>query len=77
MVIAAVPGSCGSIREAVARAGKRENVTVIVGPEGDFSPEETAFMTEHGAMPVSLGGLILRAETAAAVVVALVCDVLM
>ncbi len=75
-IIAAIPGSQGSIRDAAASAGTIREITVIIGPEGDFSPEENAFMTEHGAMPVSLGGLILRAETAAAVAVALVCDAL-
>ncbi len=75
-IIAAIPGSRGTIREAVAQADKRGNVTVIVGPEGDFSPEEAASMTDRGVVPASLGGLILRAETAAAVAVALVCDAL-
>jgi 16S rRNA (uracil1498-N3)-methyltransferase len=51
-------------------------VTVVIGPEGDFSPDEVNCMTARGAVSVSLGGLILRAETAASVAVALVCDAL-
>ncbi|HRT29503.1 MAG TPA: 16S rRNA (uracil(1498)-N(3))-methyltransferase [Kiritimatiellia bacterium] len=36
----------------------------FVGPEGDFTPAELASLTAAGAIPVSLGPLILRAETA-------------
>ncbi len=35
------------------------------GPEGDFTPEEMAEILACGATPVTLGPLILRAETAA------------
>jgi len=38
---------------------------VILGPEGDFTPEEEALACGHGFIPVTLGPLILRAETAA------------
>ena len=35
------------------------------GPEGDFTKEEMQTILENGATPVTLGPLILRAETAA------------
>lgn len=35
------------------------------GPEGDFTPEELQAILDCGAIPVSLGPLILRVETAA------------
>ncbi len=35
------------------------------GPEGDFTPEELEGLLARGAVPVSLGPLVLRAETAA------------
>lgn len=38
---------------------------VITGPEGDFTPDEEALAQSHGFTPVTLGPLILRAETAA------------
>jgi len=44
---------------------KPQSVCVWVGPEGDFTPEEVALVTGHGASPISLGPLVLRAETAA------------
>lgn len=37
----------------------------FVGPEGDFTPEEMTLLLDAGAIPVSLGKNILRAETAA------------
>ena len=37
---------------------------VLIGPEGDFSPEELKTATEHGFLKVSLGHSRLRTETA-------------
>lgn len=41
-----------------------EDVTVLVGPEGDFSPEEVEMAIAAGYRPVSLGSSRLRTETA-------------
>ncbi len=46
-----------------------DNVLVIIGPEGGFSQEEFDYFKEKGLEMLTLGDLILRAETA--VVVAL------
>ena len=40
---------------------------ILIGPEGDFSPEEAALARENGWIPVSLGESRLRTETAAVV----------
>jgi 16S rRNA (uracil1498-N3)-methyltransferase len=40
-------------------------ITVAIGPEGDFSPEEIAAAMAAGYQPVGLGPLVLRCETAA------------
>lgn len=45
-------------------AAKKEGVSVFVGPEGDFTPEELSELLAI-ARPVSLGPTVLRAETAA------------
>jgi len=37
---------------------------ILIGPEGDFSPEEVAFATDHFFIPVTLGDTRLRTETA-------------
>jgi 16S rRNA (uracil1498-N3)-methyltransferase len=42
-----------------------ESVCAWIGPEGDFTPDETAAIESHGALPITLGRLVLRAETAA------------
>jgi 16S rRNA (uracil1498-N3)-methyltransferase len=42
-------------------------IAILIGPEGDFSPEEAALAREHGWIPVSLGESRLRTETAAVV----------
>lgn len=39
-------------------------VTLLVGPEGDFSEEETAAALTAGFLPISLGSIVLRVETA-------------
>ncbi len=40
-------------------------VLVMIGPEGDFSPEEVAMAQSRGFKPISLGAIRLRTETAA------------
>lgn len=42
-------------------------LTIAVGPEGDFAPDELEALIRAGARPVSLGPHILRTETAAPV----------
>ena len=38
---------------------------LLIGPVGDFTPAELAAALAHGFLPLSLGPLILRTETAA------------
>lgn len=44
---------------------KGKRILVMVGPEGDFSPEETNAARSLGIRLVSLGRLVLRVDTAA------------
>ncbi|MDR7210587.1 16S rRNA (uracil(1498)-N(3))-methyltransferase [Flavobacterium piscis] len=44
-----------------------ENVTILIGPEGDFSEKEIALALESNFQPVTLGNTRLRTETAAIV----------
>ena len=53
-----------SIQEAL-RGCEGTDITVLIGPEGDFSPEEARLAVEHGYIPVHLGASRLRTETAA------------
>lgn len=43
----------------------QSKVTILIGPEGDFSVEEIAIAKRNGWIPVSLGESRLRTETAA------------
>lgn len=42
-----------------------EDVQILIGPEGDFSPAEVALALEHGFEEITLGSQRLRTETAA------------
>lgn len=44
---------------------KPTSITVLIGPEGDFSREEAALAIQAGFIPVHLGPSRLRTETAA------------
>jgi 16S rRNA (uracil1498-N3)-methyltransferase len=41
---------------------------VFIGPEGDFTDEEVDLAKQSGFIPVTLGNLVLRVETAAVAV---------
>lgn len=43
---------------------KYEKALILIGPEGDFSPEEVKMALDKGFKPVSLGDQRLRTETA-------------
>ena len=43
----------------------KDNVTLVIGPEGGFSEEEVDYLISNGFEVVTLGNRILRAETAA------------
>ena len=42
-----------------------KNILVLIGPEGDFSGEEVTLAIKSGCLPVTLGDLVLRVDTAA------------
>ncbi|RVT73438.1 16S rRNA (uracil(1498)-N(3))-methyltransferase [Flavobacterium sufflavum] len=44
-----------------------EDITLLIGPEGDFSVKEITLALENNYIPVSLGNTRLRTETAAVV----------
>ena len=72
-LIAATSGPTRSLGEAMGVGDKAaSSVAVLIGPEGGFSEEEVRLASDHGAVPVSLGPRILRTETAAMVVPALI-----
>lgn len=48
-----------------ARVSSASSVLILIGPEGDFTPAEINLAKSAGCLPLSLGPLVLRAETAA------------
>ncbi len=53
------------LRPFVEKHGRMpKSVSIWVGPEGDFTPAETAEIKSHGVLPITLGRLVLRVETA-------------
>jgi 16S rRNA (uracil1498-N3)-methyltransferase len=54
------------LREFEAKHGRRpQSAAVWIGPEGDFTLDELKTIEAAGALPISLGNLVLRVETAA------------
>jgi len=63
--VAALAPGVRPLREALATyAAPPEQAGWFVGPEGDFTPAELDALRAAGAIPVSLGRHVLRAETA-------------
>lgn len=69
LLIGSLQPDAGSIKSALAVAaehgGAPSEVTILIGPEGDFTPAEIDLAKAHGARPVTFGPIILRTETAA------------
>lgn len=65
LVASLAPGAL-SLRSAVdkIRPSNPSRLEVVVGPEGDFAGAEMMQLLEHSVVPVTLGPLTLRVETA-------------
>ncbi len=61
-----------SLKETLRSNKISENFTGIIGPEGGFTKKEAAMLKEAGIISVSLGSRILRAETAAIALTAVI-----
>ena len=61
------------IRESFQHAFKQKDsktkIAFFIGPEGDFTIEEINLVRQAGGIPVSLGNLVLKVDTAALAVV--------
>ena len=57
---------------AQSEGADKPTITILIGPEGDFSRTEVTLALERGWQPVSLGDSRLRIETAALVATAAV-----
>lgn len=61
-----------SIRDVLAGASPPPVVALLVGPEGGLEEAEVALAVQRGGIPVTLGPLVLRTETAGAAALAAV-----
>ena len=58
-------GNMARTREVLAGIRPGQRVGIFIGPEGGFDPAEAELAGEAGAHVITLGGRILRTETAA------------
>ena len=70
MLIASLQRDAMHLKEVltdhISNHGTRpSSVLVLIGPEGDFTPAESNLAKSWGCFPISLGPIVLRAETAA------------
>jgi 16S rRNA (uracil1498-N3)-methyltransferase len=63
-LIASLDPSARPLRDVLHAHPGTISTTIIIGPEGDFSPAETTAAIAAGFLPVALGNIILRVETA-------------
>ena len=72
LLIAAIEPAARRLKDVLAEwstlhpgTDRPVSVLVLIGPEGDFTPSEVGMAKSHGCLPLSLGPIILRTETAA------------
>lgn len=70
LLLPTLEGECRRVDEIWESVSRKPEVRVLIGPEGDFSPKEVRLAVEKGAIPITLGPLTLRSETAAVAVLA-------
>ena len=63
-LIASLSPEAISLRTTLRNHPATTHVTLLIGPEGDFSLAETATAIDAGFLPISLGSIVLRVETA-------------
>ncbi len=63
-IIASLAPGAKPLRETLRSQSNIQTASLLVGPEGDFSPEEIQSALDAGFLPVTLGDIVLRVETA-------------
>jgi len=63
-LIASLAEDPKNFRDTLQLHPEAESVSIAIGPEGDFSDDETNAALAAGLIPVTLGDLVLRVETA-------------
>lgn len=63
-LIASLRDSARPLRQILRDHPSPSSIHILVGPEGDFTPAETDAALSTGYLPVNLGDIVLRVETA-------------
>lgn len=61
-----------NIKQIIQKHSKCDKLLVVIGPEGGLRADEEQFLINEGFIPVSLGSLILRTETAALFIMSII-----
>ena len=64
-LIASLQPDSKPLKAILGEAAKPSSLLILIGPEGDFTPAELGLAKSAGCLPLSLGPLVLRADTAA------------
>ena len=64
-LIASLQPDSKPLKAILGEAAKPSSILILIGPEGDFTPAELGLAKSAGCRPLSLGPLVLRADTAA------------
>ncbi|HOW36257.1 MAG TPA: RsmE family RNA methyltransferase [Candidatus Omnitrophota bacterium] len=71
LFIPCLTGTRTDLKSAMQKVSKRhKQILFLIGPEGDFTPEEVSLAVKQDCLPVSLGKTVLKVDTAAITVVA-------
>lgn len=73
-LVASLHPPVSTIRQSIGPISPDRFIPVAIGPEGDFSSREYDLFEEAGWISVTLGPLVLRAETASCAMLALVLN---
>lgn len=61
-----------TIKQVLNTNNDKNNIAIIIGPEGGISPDEIKVLSESGAKLASLGRQILRTETASIAMISMI-----
>jgi 16S rRNA (uracil1498-N3)-methyltransferase len=64
-LIASLQPDAKPLKGILRDSANPKSLLILIGPEGDFTPAELGMAKSAGCLPLSLGPLVLRAETAA------------
>jgi len=65
-------GNSVHLRETLTALPRPAGIAIAIGPEGGFAVDEFQAFSDQGFIPVTLGKRILRTETAALAMTAIV-----